>query len=64
MKKLLSILLSVILGISSACLAYGATEADPETLKVALLPDENASTVIKNNQALKKYLEEKLGVTI
>lgn len=61
MKKLLSIMLSVILGISSACLAYGAAEADPGTLKVALLPDENASTVIKNNQALKKYLEEKLA---
>ncbi len=64
MKKMVSILLSLILSISAACLAYGATNADPETLKVALLPDENASTVIKNNQPLKKYLEEKLGKKI
>jgi phosphonate transport system substrate-binding protein len=64
MKRLLSVLLCLVLGISGACLAYGAPEADPGTLKVALLPDENASTVIKNNQPLKKYLEEKLGKKI
>ena len=26
--------------------------ADPDTLKVALLPDESASTIIQNNQGL------------
>jgi len=31
---------------------------------VALLPDENASTVIKNNQGLKDYLESQLGKKI
>jgi phosphonate transport system substrate-binding protein len=31
---------------------------------VALLPDENASTIIKNNQPLKDYLEKTLGKTI
>lgn len=35
--------------------------ADPKTLKVALLPDETPSTIIKNNQGLEKYLEEKLS---
>ena len=45
-------------------LAFAAADADPDTLKVALLPDENASTVIKNNQPLKKYLEGKLGKKI
>jgi phosphonate transport system substrate-binding protein len=60
MKKLLLVLLSIVLGVAGVCLAYGAPEADPATLKVALLPDENASTVIKNNQPLKKCLEEKL----
>lgn len=64
MKKLLSALVCLVLGISGVCLAYGAPEADPGTLKVALLPDESASTVIKNNQPLKKYLEEKLGKKI
>jgi len=61
MKRLVSIVLAAILGMSVLSLAWGAAEADPETIKVALLPDENASTVIKNNQGLKKYLEEKLG---
>jgi phosphonate transport system substrate-binding protein len=37
--------------------ALARTDADPETLKVALLPDEDASTVIKNNKPLKDYLE-------
>ena len=45
----------------SAVLAQGA---DPQTLKVALLPDESASTVIQNNQPLKDYLEQKLGKKI
>lgn len=33
---------------------------DPEVLKVALLPDESPATVIKDNQALKDYLEKEL----
>ena len=38
-----------------------AQNPDPDVLRVALLPDENASTIIKNNQGLKKYLEKTLG---
>jgi len=34
---------------------------NPDLLRVALLPDENASTIIKNNESLKLYLEQKLG---
>ncbi|MAX53849.1 MULTISPECIES: phosphate/phosphite/phosphonate ABC transporter substrate-binding protein [unclassified Methylophaga] len=41
-----------------------AADADPDMLKVALLPDENASQIIKRNQPLKDYLEEKLGKKI
>ena len=41
-----------------------AASPDPATLKVALLPDENASTVIKNNQPLKQYLEGRLGKSV
>jgi phosphonate transport system substrate-binding protein len=37
-----------------------AADANPDTLKVALLPDENASELIKRNQPLKDYLEAKL----
>src|SRR5437868_15312485 len=38
-----------------------AADADPALLKVALLPDENASELIKRNQPLKDYLEKELG---
>ena len=33
---------------------------DPATLRVALLPDENAATLIQNAQPLKAYLETTL----
>lgn len=33
---------------------------NPDVLKVALLPDESPSTVIKDNEALKQYLTERL----
>jgi phosphonate transport system substrate-binding protein len=35
--------------------------SNPDLLRVALLPDENASTIIKNNEPLKLYLEQKVG---
>ncbi len=53
-----------IVFLALAVLALGRTraaEADPKILKVALLPDENAATVIKNNEPLKRYLEKELG---
>lgn len=57
------LLVALLLGFSSISAAQAA-DPDPATLKVALLPDENASTVIKNNEPLKRYLEEKLGKDI
>ncbi|MBU1042210.1 MAG: phosphate/phosphite/phosphonate ABC transporter substrate-binding protein [Proteobacteria bacterium] len=53
---LLLVFLSIILGTHAF-----AANPDPDTLKVALLPDESPSTVIKNNRALKDYLEKTLG---
>ncbi|MBZ8117386.1 phosphate/phosphite/phosphonate ABC transporter substrate-binding protein [Roseovarius sp. LXJ103] len=44
--------------------AFAAGDHDPDTLRVALLPDENASTVIQDNKPLAAYLEEKLGKDI
>lgn len=38
-----------------------ASDPNPDLLKVALLPDENASELIKRNQPLKDYLESRLG---
>lgn len=60
MKKLLTF----IAALAFAAAAQAAPDPDPETLKVALLPDENASTIIKNNQGLKIYLETQLGKKI
>ncbi|MEM1168713.1 MAG: phosphate/phosphite/phosphonate ABC transporter substrate-binding protein [Cyanobacteria bacterium P01_H01_bin.35] len=40
------------------------TNANPEKLVVALLPDESAATVIQNNKGLETYLENKLNKDI
>lgn len=60
MKKLGFIMASVVLAMVLAAGALAGNNADPKTLKVALLPDEDASTVIKNNKPLKDYLEKAL----
>ncbi len=57
MKKLLIF----VAALAFAATAQAAPNPDPQTLKVALLPDENASTIIKNNLGLKDYLEVQLG---
>ncbi|MEM9726154.1 MAG: phosphate/phosphite/phosphonate ABC transporter substrate-binding protein [Pseudomonadota bacterium] len=41
-----------------------AAEHNPDELKVALLPDENAATVIQDNEALAAHLEQALGKKI
>lgn len=38
-----------------------ADKANPDKLRIALLPDENASTIIQNAQPLKLFLEKTLG---
>jgi phosphonate transport system substrate-binding protein len=58
---LIFVALTVILCFS---LASAAGDPDPKVLKVALLPDESPSTVIKNNEGLKNYLESRLGKKI
>lgn len=63
MKRMLK-LFALLVALSVPFGVHAAPEADPSTLKVALLPDENASTIIKNNQPLKEYLEKTLGKKI
>jgi len=63
MKRMLK-LLTLLAALSVPFGAHAAPKADPDTLKVALLPDENAGTIIKNNQPLKEYLEATLGKKI
>lgn len=53
-------LTAVAVALGAAAPAALASDEDPSTLRVALLPDEDAATIIKQNQALKDYLEKKL----
>lgn len=63
MKKLLTVLSLIGLTVFGS-VTHAAPNPDPDILKVALLPDENASTVIKNNRPLELYLEKELGKKI
>lgn len=60
MNRLLKFAIAAALAVGLAAPAHAANP-NPETLKVALLPDENASELIKRNQPLKDYLEKELG---
>lgn len=59
MKLLNKIVLTASLFIAGTSSTLAA-DANPDTLRVALLPDENASELIKRNQPLKDYLESTL----
>jgi len=68
MKKITAVLLLIF---TAALLVSGCgtgeksgAQPDPAKLKVALLPDESPSTVIKNNEPLKQYLSKALGKEI
>jgi len=50
--------------VTFAGIVLASVDPDPAILKVALLPDENASTIIKKNENLKVYLEKQLGKKI
>lgn len=52
---------AILLGTTAA---FSAGEHDPDTLRVALLPDENAATVIQDNKPLAAHLEATLGKEI
>ena len=55
--------IGIIFGlISSSAIAGGSH--DPATLKVALLPDENAATIIQDNKPLQAFLEKELNKKI
>jgi phosphonate transport system substrate-binding protein len=63
MTKIFGLLIGAALACGLARPALAA-DADPALLKIALLPDENASEIIKRNQPLKDYLEQSLGKKI
>lgn len=63
MRKLMSAIAGLMVALGST-LAMAKAVPNPDELKVALLPDEDASTVIRDNQKFKQYLEDKLGKKI
>lgn len=63
MRKTLSFLTAAAWGFGAA-LTIAEPMPDPDELKVALLPDEDAATIISANQGFKAYLEDKLGKKI
>jgi phosphonate transport system substrate-binding protein len=52
---------TLITAISALPAVAHAQPRDPQRLRVALLPDENASTIIQNAQPLRAHLERALG---
>lgn len=61
-RRILAAALVVALMLTAGPLA--AQDKDPQRLRVALLPDENAATLIQNAQPLKEYLERTLDRSI
>lgn len=55
------LLASLLTGLAVALPADAADKTDPDKLRIALLPDENAATIIQNAQPLKAYLEQRLN---
>lgn len=65
MKAARIVIAALLTAVLVACgSSHGQTASNPSLLRVALLPDENAATVIQNNQPLKDYLQSKLGKQI
>lgn len=60
-RHCIGLLAAAILSTTATAWAQGR---DPARLRVALLPDENASTLIQNAQPLKSYLTKTLGKDI
>jgi len=61
MIRKITTIFATLFAVFSLNIAVQAADSDPDTLRVALLPDEDAATIIKQNQGLKVYLESKLG---
>jgi len=61
MIRKITTIFATLFAVFSLNIAVQAADSDPDMLRVALLPDEDAATIIKQNQGLKDYLESKLG---
>ena len=63
MRKLVTLMLSMVFAVNTSA-ALAAGDPNPDELKVALLPDEDAATILKNNEGFRQYLEQGLGKKI
>ncbi|PPR63575.1 MAG: Phosphate-import protein PhnD [Alphaproteobacteria bacterium MarineAlpha4_Bin2] len=61
LKNFLNGIVCAVFLLSMGLFQVNAADSDPDTLRVALLPDEDAATIIKQNQGLKNYLETELN---
>ena len=64
MNKFILIILLTIATLASTITIFAADRSDPDILRVAILPDENASELIKQNKKLQDYLEDRLDKEI
>lgn len=64
MKRRDFLVLSAGAALAASSAPARADKTNPDKLRVALLPDENASTIIQNAQPLKAHLEKALGRTV
>ena len=64
MNKKIFILLLSFIGLVSNSLVFAADKSNPDVLRIAILPDENASELIKQNKKLQLYLEDRLDKKI
>ena len=63
MNKIISTIILLVVAFISVNI-YAADKSNPNVLRVAILPDENASELIKQNKKLQLYLEERLDKII
>lgn len=64
MKRIWMLSIALLMTVVFSAQLYAKPSTNPDTLRVALLPDENAATVIKDNKPLKAYLEKTLNKKI
>ncbi len=64
MKRTWLICTALLVSLLFSTQLFAKNSSNPDTLRVALLPDENAATVIKDNKPLQSYLEKTLNKKI
>ena len=64
MNKKIFIFLVIFFSFATNSIVIADSKSNPDVLRVAILPDENASELIKQNKKLQLYLEDRLDKKI